>query len=364
MQEELIQLNIDTVSYKTKAAAAAEYGKIRSRLGDPGSIRRVTAEGLKWCIEHGLTFMPAVATGTTSEFWQQQQIICIDIDNENFKSKEKLETICSPQDALTILRDQDLTPAIIYKSFSYSEEWPRFRIVFVLSEILEDKKEASELIASLCAVIDSWFLDGRVTDDTSKDINKMYLGSTADSVIYFNDVKTDVSKLRELPKVEEPEEDQPKTKPTYYGYGLRSLEDKLNHDIQSFDLISYLKGEGYDLKRTGNTRYINPCPICGGNNDFQVFRGSWVCYGAKGAGYGKNGRKPGGSIIDLLMITKGTNTGQALEVFKYNLMNYDRREWAREYAAEKREEERRREEEKAARRIREAIKEREGGGNE
>ena len=364
MQEELIQLNIDTVSYKTKAAAAAEYGKIRNRLGDPGSIRRVTAEGLKWCIEHGLTFMPAVVTGTTSEFWQQQQIICIDIDNEDFKSKEKLETICSPQDALTILRDQDLTPAIIYKSFSYSEEWPRFRIVFILSEILEDKKEASELIASLCAVIDSWFLGGRVTDDTSKDINKMYLGSTADSVIYFNDVKTDVNKLRELPKVEEPEEDQPKTKPTYYGYGLRSLEDKLNHDIQSFDLISYLKGEGYDLKRTGNTRYINPCPICGGNNDFQVFRGSWVCYGAKGAGYGKNGRKPGGSIIDLLMITKGTNKGQALEVFKYNLMNYDRREWAREYAAEKREEERRREEEKAARRIREAIKEREGGGNE
>ena len=360
MQEELIQLNIDTVSYKTKAAAAAEYGKIRNRLGDPGSIRRVTAEGLKWCIEHGLTFMPAVVTGTTSEFWQQQQIICIDIDNEDFKTKEKLETICSPQDALTILRDQDLTPAIIYKSFSYSEEWPRFRIVFVLSEILENKKEASELIASLCAVIDSWFLGGRVTDDTSKDINKMYLGSTADSVIYFNDVKTDVRKLRELPKVEEPEEDQPKTKPTYYGYGLRSLEDKLNHDIQSFDLISYLKGEGYDLKRTGNTRYINPCPICGGNNDFQVFRGSWVCYGAKGAGYGKNGRKPGGSIIDLLMISKGTNKGQALEDFKYNIMNYDRREWAREYAREKQEEERAQEMRKNEERIKRML---EGGSN-
>ena len=364
MQEELIQLNIDTVSYKTKAAAAAEYGKIRNRLGDPGSIRRVTAEGLKWCIEHGLTFMPAVVTGTTSEFWQQQQIICIDIDNEDFKTKEKLETICSPQDALTILRDQDLTPAIIYKSFSYSEEWPRFRIVFILSEILEDKKEASELIASLCAVIDSWFLGGRVTDDTSKDINKMYLGSTAESVIYFNDVKTDVRKLRELPKVEEPEEDQPKPKPTYYGYGLRSLEDKLNHDIQSFDLVSYLKGEGYDLKRTGNTRYINPCPICGGNNDFQVFRGSWVCYGAKGAGYGKNGRKPGGSIIKLLMITKQLSEGKALEFFKYDLMNYDRREWAREYAAEKREEERQRKIKAAYDRIDKALKESEGGGNE
>lgn len=364
MQQELIQLNIDNVSYKTKAAAAAEYGKIRNRIGQPGSIRRVTAEGLKWCIEHGLTFMPAVVTGTTSEFWQQQQIICIDIDNEDFKSREKLETICSPEDALTILKDQDLTPAIIYKSFSYSEEWPRFRIVFILSEVLEDKKEARALIRSLCAVIDSWFLNGRVTDKSGEDINKMFLGSAADSVIYFNDVKTDVRKLRELPKIEEPEEDQPKPKPAYYGYGLRSLEEKRDYDINNFDLISYLKGEGYDLKRTGNTRYINPCPICGGNNDFQVWPGSWVCYGAKGAGYGKNGRKPGGSIIDLLMITKQLSKGKALEFFKYDLMNYDRREWAREYAAEKREEERKKEEEAAARRIREAIREREGGGNE
>lgn len=365
MQEKLIQLNIDNVSYKTKAAAASEYGKIRNRIGQPGSIRRVTVEGLKICIERGVMFAPAVMTGRGSDSWQQQEVICIDVDNEEFKTKKQLERIMSIEEARSIcVRWFAQEPTIIYKTFSYSDEWPRYRLVFVLSEPLTDRDETKALIKALANIFSEQYPGA--TDPSEADVAKLFLGSRSDSVAYFNEAAImPIEYLRALPKVEEPEDD-PKEGPeedrshkkTYYSYDLQRLQDKCDSDIKSFDLISYLKGEGFSLKRTGNTKYINPCPICGGNNDFQVFGASWVCYGAKGAGYGQNGNKPGGTIVDLLRIRNGLSKGKALEMFKYDLMRYDRREWSRAYFEQKKQEEKEEDKRKNRERIRKML---EGG---
>lgn len=363
-KEREIQLNIDAVKYTDKETAKSDMGNISKRLRSVDSIRRTWPAGLRDCVKMGLTFCPAVLTGGTVDNWQQQEVICIDVDNEDFKTKKPLEDMMQPEDALQILKDQELSPMLLYHTFSSSAEWPRYRIVFVLSEPLTDPEETKQLATSLRCVLESLFFGA--TDPSATDLNRMYLGGKEDCIIYFDENNiTDVEKLRELPKPTEKKEEPPKKeRPTgSYHNELNRLEDQLSHDINNFDLVSYLQSEGSSLKRRGNTKYMNPCPICGGRDDFQVFRNSWVCYGAKGADKGRNGRRPGGSIIDLLEITRGINKGKALEVFKYDLMHYDRKEWGKAYAKSKEAEEQERKSQANRERIRKLIEEDEGGAH-
>ena len=84
--------------------------------------------------------------------------------------------------------------------------------------------------------------------------------------------------------------------------------------------------------RVGRTTFYNPCPICGHNDDFNCTDNVWYCQGASG--------KIGGTIIDFLMYRKGheMTEAEAIEHFKFDIMQYDKDEWKHAYYEVKEEE--------------------------
>src|SRR5699024_8816742 len=80
-----------------------------------------------------------------------QQVIALDFDNEAEKE------IKTTGDQYTAIEDALLDPFIVehasfmYKTFSYTDDWHKFRIVFFLDEPIEDNKRISALYTHLMA---------------------------------------------------------------------------------------------------------------------------------------------------------------------------------------------------------------------
>ena len=143
-----IRLNIDTAEYKEKPSAYA--GAIRNRLCNEKSIRTVTPEVLIECVRRGRTFAPAEMTGTTGSTWQSQQVICADIDNDTGEKdadgrKIRIKNPLTPEQASEVMRNYGIDPYFMYYSFSNGENWPKFRIVLILDEVITDPDEAIDL---------------------------------------------------------------------------------------------------------------------------------------------------------------------------------------------------------------------------
>lgn len=358
MNNELIRLNIDTQSYKDKASAKQFIGAIRNRLCRKERVVEVTVDTLINCIEHGKSFTPSVMFGTSGDSWQEQRLICADIDNDN-KDKNCIDNPLTPDQALGIMAAYGIAPTFMYYSLSHKEEHPKFRIVLVLDEAITDREKAIDLTQRLAQIFQE---EAPGSSDTSvRDNARFFFGSTAGSCFNINGQLVPLNLLETLPKVEKPEEDPkeqeeapeqmsmeptpeqstpPEAKaegqseaPLIYRYD--ELEEQVRRDIESFDLAGYIeKTETGKLEHNGNSKalYFNPCPICGHNNDFQITGSIWKCWSANGL----NGK--GGSIIDYLKYKHNLSLPDALDKFKFEVMGYDRKEWGRAYY-EKREEE-------------------------
>ena len=96
---------------------------------------------------------------------------------------------------------------------------------------------------------------------------------------------------------------------------------QLSRDIEKFDIASYvIDNYGGKIKKAGSSCFINPCPICGHNNDFSIKQGKGVkCFGAGGG--------DAGNIINLICAVEGKSKPEAMEKFKFEVMRYDRQEW-------------------------------------
>ena len=82
--------------------------------------------------------------------WQYQQIIAIDIDNSN-----KENSYLTYQEAIKLCKKNKLKPAIVYTTFSHTEEHHRYRIVFALDEKINTQEEYSLIMQHICNVLSS-----------------------------------------------------------------------------------------------------------------------------------------------------------------------------------------------------------------
>lgn len=336
-EELLISFNADNVGYRDKEAAKKYIGATKKRLADPKHRGRATVTELIKLIEGGHSFTPAYMEGSTGDTWKSQQIICLDIDNadDSTGSKEILKRPLPPDIALKILQGFNLEPYFMYYTYSNRPEWPRFRIVFILDEPLTDPAQKCEIIDKLNYLLEDIYPGS--TDSSIKDNARSFFGSTPGSC--FNITKT-ITKLEILEAlkiptapsradIKEPEEaDRPA--PTQPPTGSRSgsnsadldaLQMQLSRDIEKFDIASYvLDNYGGKIKKTGSSCFINPCPICGHNDDFSIKPGKgFKCFGAGGG--------DAGNIINLICAVEGKSKPEAMEKFKFEVMRYDRQEW-------------------------------------
>ena len=342
-----IRLNIDTAEYKEKPSAYA--GAIRNRLCNEKSIRTVTPELLIECVRRGRTFAPAEMTGTTGSTWQSQQVICADIDNDTGKKdadgrKIRIDNPLTPEQASEVMRNYGIDPYFMYYSFSNGENWPKFRIVLILDEVITDPGEAIDLANRFNGIFNA--AAEHCADTSSEDNARYFFGGRADSIFYVSGQTTSKALLQALPEVKEetPTEDTrtpaelPKAWQGYTSTTSQNGAQRTHSDLQrqfeadkaNFDLAAFVANvTGSRPVKKGRNLFFNPCPICHHNDDFQVTGSVYHCHSTSVNG------GTSGSVIDFLMNYYNIEMGAACDIFKYEIMKYDRDEWRDAYIAEK-----------------------------
>lgn len=351
----VIKCNIGTQKFKKKPTSM-QMGGVRTDLGSLLRVKEITPEELINIVEEGRAFTPGVMAGTTSEAWNGQQVIAIDIDNQTQeddpndpKGKKKIkkplpkEEQLTPEEALEILKAEGLAPYFIYNTFSSSEEWRRFRLVFILDEVLEDPAAPNAL---QCRLVDLFQKHRpKSTDEGTTDNARIFLGSVPGSVFYKGGNITKVADLWKLPESRrETEERQREEEKKARAERLANMnpdfaerEKILQDSIKAFDLADYVeKNTGSTPKKKGNYIYFNPCPVCGHNDDFYIDRRKPWRFTCKSSATPDEAR---GTIIDFLMWegagdrgTPGRSEGEALEIFKYKILGWDEKEDKRMFA--------------------------------
>ena len=342
-----ILLNIDRQGYTEKPSSYA--GAIRNRLCNVDKITEATPEQLMECIRRGYSFTPAVMTGTTGSTWKSQQVICADIDNDTGKKdadgrKIRIDNPLTPEQASEVMRSYGIDPYFMYYSFSNGENWPKFRIVLILDEIITDPDEAIDLANRFNGIFNA--AAEHCADTSSEDNARYFFGGRSDSIFYVSNQTTSKATLQALPKVEtETPAEAPKTPvelpkewQRYKGTTARNGAQRTHSDLQaqfeadkaSFDLAAFVaeRTTSRPVKK-GRNLFFNPCPICGHNDDFQVTGSVYHCHSTSVNG------GTSGSVIDFIMNYYHVDMGAACDIFKYDIMGYDRQEWRDAYIAEK-----------------------------
>ena len=157
-----LQLLIDSVEYPQKPTGG-EIGIISKRIAlqPPQSL---TPSELADCVERGLTFCPSTfhIPFRKDEYFKQSGLLCLDFDRG------------LPQNI------QQWAPNLVYQSFSWTPESPRYRAVWFLSETI------NELTLYRAAI--KWLMRQFPTSDQStKDSCRLFFGSTPNSVVSIED---------------------------------------------------------------------------------------------------------------------------------------------------------------------------------
>ena len=173
------KLMINNAAYHSKEECTDHIGMIKNNNKPEcrSYIRSVTADELANAIITGYTIIPAVLDENrrlADEYYKEQQIFAIDIDNEERTTKEKIadKYYLSYERIKAICRQINIEPLIIYESFRSTSEWKRYRILFAADQIITDVTLRKKLILSLIAAFN---IDGVNTADTScKDVSRVF----------------------------------------------------------------------------------------------------------------------------------------------------------------------------------------------
>lgn len=306
-----IKLNIDKTPHKEKPKGA-EVGAIRNRLAN-GSAE-IEPQELTAIIENGGSFTPALMTGTSGDSWQSQQIIVADIDNGAEKpiSSKRAAILCAAV---------GITPYYIYRTFSNSSELEKYRIVLILDEPITDKAEAENITRRFANLFNT--IAPGAADTTMGDAARLIYGSYKGSVIVNSGSITPLEVVRELPEIQPKQTaPEPRQEPAKYEAPRKDrryddIKAQRRYDIETFDLRDYIMQTERPQPRehtAGNTTFLNPCPICGHNDDFVVNGHLWHCLGQHG--------DIGGTIIDYIINRENKTLQEALKKFD-SMMNYE-----------------------------------------
>lgn len=283
-------VQLDTKPYTFKPEGIEIAGiKSRTQSSKPQSL---TIEQLASEISQGKSFSLGILKGGLgASCWQEQQLFGVDIDNNDASLP-----ILTPKAAMKICKDNGLLPALCYKTFSDSDEKPKFRFVFLFNKPVKEERRRIFISSTLVALFPQ-------SDKSCVNADRIFFGTNKQVKILGKTV--DMDKIIELSS----NQVVPAKKE------LSEL-DKLK---EKFDFESFLNDTcGEILCRTEKCIKYKKCPICGHNDDFVYYIKSktYYCFGANGG--------TGGSIIDFLMATNNMSKKQAIDYFKFELCGLSR----------------------------------------
>jgi hypothetical protein len=217
-----MKLQIDTQSYKNKDLASAKIGSMKKRIQSSPSLE-LSLEQLADKIGKGHSFSPAVLKGgLSSNNWKEQQIFCIDVDN-NLDS----EPMLTIDMALAICDRNSIKPAFYYFTYSHTEVHPKYRLAFVCKEVITDESQRRIIMDCLVSLFTQ-------SDAACKNADRIFFGTNkevktceSEARFKFNDL---LSSFTPPESSSEKFRNPSKTKDFNF--------DKLK---QEFDLLSYMK---------------------------------------------------------------------------------------------------------------------------
>lgn len=279
-----IVVQVDSKAY-THKPEGNEIGGIKSRT-QKSEAQNLTMEKFATEIERGKSFSPGILEGGLgASNWKEQQIFCVDIDNN-----DETLPILTPKEAMKICRDNGVPPALCYKTFSDTEEKPKFRLMFKLNEPVKDESKRLLVASTLVALFPQ-------ADKSCVNADRIFFGTNRkvkilDKTISFDKI-LELSAKQAAPVKE-----------------LTEL-DKLKSEFDFENFLNEVCGE--ITRKTETYIMYKNCPICGHHDDFIYYKKSktFKCFGAHGGA--------GGSIIDYLMATSKLSRKQAIDYFKYEL---------------------------------------------
>lgn len=293
MEQNKIKLLIDNKPYTSKPDSK-ETACIKKRLANSEAEMEYTIDDIVECIGKGYTFTPAVLqNGTKSENWVQQQLFCLDIDNEAEGE------ILTPDEAITLLNDKGIKVFAYYYTFSSMEDKPKFRLLFLLKEVTYKQGEAKLIIKTLIDLLPQ-------ADKSCKDLSRLFYGTNKEVKIVDPEARIT---LEDVIKFAKPEvEDNTDYK----------VSSNLEQLTKEFDLEKYMIQDGNEVcGSSDNWTYFKHCKICGHKDCLRYCKenNKFYCFGANGG--------TGGNIINYLMITKNQDREEAVKYFKYTLLGID-----------------------------------------
>lgn len=263
----------------------------------------------------GKSFSPGILKGgKKAENWTQQQLFCLDIDNEE-KDTPKGEPKVQRHDPVTVpevlrrCKEWDIAPALIYETFSSSEQWQKFRIAFVCDRLITDSKERAIIQLALMELFPE-------CDGSCKNLDRLFFGGK--STLYINEAAAfDPVSINVIGKAAI-------TPPEFRIRPVSSSDTRLDELKRGFDFLSYIRSFGGSERKAGKVTVFNPCPICGHNDDFCYYHetNTFFCFGSSG--------RVGGSVIDFIIHNKRIDKAAAIDYFKYELCGLSRAEEKRE----------------------------------
>ena len=276
-------IHIDKQRYGTKPKEHISI--IKPRLQSADTVKDISIEDIIKYIEQGYSVSPSVMSGgCKAENWQKQQLFMVDIDNDNSN-----EPLLSVADALKICTANNLPPAFYYYSFSHSERKPKYRLCFVMNELVTEKSKRQAIIETLIKLF-------KQSDKGCKNADRVFYGTNKKAVVC--DLSATIS-FENILKLYEP----PKANTTYNGKDTEL--DRLKRD---FDLFSYMKQRnGKLLFNNSSCAMFEECEICGHKKDLVYYHGTntFCCFGG--------GNTIGGSVIDYLIASERISRENAVE---------------------------------------------------
>lgn len=328
-QQIIFEVRIDTVCYKSKPT---RIGDIRERFKNNSrgtEPKQYTIDDLKREVaENGRTFTPAIVLGEQkSTNWQQQQIFAIDIDNEDKTAqkgiKRPAERPLSGEQAIARAKEYGLNPALLYHTFSNSQDWEKFRIIFVCDTVIKDIEERNLIQNILMQIFPE-------CDTACKDPARLFFGANdTDSNIYVDNTTFSKATIFDIAKKFEHKSDVTKNTTATTDNICKDTQYKNNVNVHEkaldFDLLDYVKSN-YTFEKevtSGNVVTLSPCPICGHADDFVIYTdtNTFNCFGANAPKVGSSG----GTVIDFLKWTKfNGDDSKATQYFLYDILKLEK----------------------------------------
>lgn len=197
----LLKLMISKGSYKSKEASINHIAAIKSNKSSNCSINEVTIKELGEYLLAGHMIVPSILEENQplrNEFFTGTQIFGLDFDNEEvsilndqkIKVRARDDLYLTSDTILNTCKAYGINPFMIYETYSSTDEWRRYRLLFAIKNIITDITYRKEVLEALITIFS---VDGISTVDTAcTDPSRVFFGAKAivyEDESYFDELK-------------------------------------------------------------------------------------------------------------------------------------------------------------------------------